>query len=189
MAESLFSTVKTELIYRQRWASRHDAELAIFEQEAADKPEEIRAKIAAAAWRRVDGHAPGLTGHALDAYLASGAVGTAMVPSGASTGAHEAVELRDRDTARYGGKGVLKAVGNIDDVIAPELITTARHPVRVELSGTWTRGQTVVDRRLVAGEGDGARGLPTADIDVALAVDGDRARRLFLDVVAPGVVA
>src|SRR5260370_24772790 len=59
---------------------------------------------------------------AVDVYLAGGAVGTAMVPSGASTGAHEAVELRDGDRARYGGKGVLKAVGNVDDVIAPELI-------------------------------------------------------------------
>src|SRR5258708_21979081 len=59
---------------------------------------------------------------AVDVYLAGGAVGTAMVPSGASTGAHEAVELRDGDTARYGGKGVLKAVGNVDDIIAPELL-------------------------------------------------------------------
>ena len=58
----------------------------------------------------------------VDVYLASAAVGTAMIPSGASTGAHEAVELRDGDTQRYGGKGVLKAVSNVDDVIAPELI-------------------------------------------------------------------
>jgi len=79
---------------------------------------------------------------AVDVYLASGTVGTAMVPSGASTGAHEAVELRDRDTARYGGKGVLKAVGNIDDVIAPELIgeqatdQSAIDSVLRELDGT-----------------------------------------------------
>src|SRR5207253_10456261 len=59
---------------------------------------------------------------AVDIFLAGGAVGTAMVPSGASTGAHEAVELRDGDKKRYGGKGVLKAVGNVDDLIAPELI-------------------------------------------------------------------
>src|SRR5438445_1688386 len=59
---------------------------------------------------------------AVDVFLASGAVGTAMVPSGASTGAHEAVELRDGDKKRYGGKGVLKALGNVDDVIAPELV-------------------------------------------------------------------
>ncbi len=54
--------------------------------------------------------------------LASGAVGTALVPSGASTGAHEAVELRDGDPARFGGKGVLRAVSNVADVIGPEII-------------------------------------------------------------------
>ena len=59
---------------------------------------------------------------AVDVFLAGGVVGTAMVPSGASTGAHEAVELRDGDPKRYRGKGVLHAVGNIDDIIAPELI-------------------------------------------------------------------
>ena len=46
----------------------------------------------------------------VDVFLDDGAVGTALVPSGASTGAHEAVELRDGDAARYGGKGVLNAV-------------------------------------------------------------------------------
>ncbi|MEP7157946.1 MAG: phosphopyruvate hydratase [Chloroflexota bacterium] len=53
--------------------------------------------------------------------LDSGAVGRAAVPSGASTGAHEAVELRDGDTKRYGGKGVLKAVANVIEIIAPAL--------------------------------------------------------------------
>ena len=48
---------------------------------------------------------------------------------------------------------------------------------------------TVVDRRLVAGEGDGERGLPLADVDVAVSIDGAAAARLFLDVVAPGTVA
>ena len=54
--------------------------------------------------------------------LASGWEGSALVPSGASTGKHEAVELRDGDPARYGGKGVLQAVSNVAEVIAPELI-------------------------------------------------------------------
>jgi enolase len=54
--------------------------------------------------------------------LMSGATGTALVPSGASTGAHEAVELRDGDPARYGGKGVRRAVSNVAEVIAPEVI-------------------------------------------------------------------
>ena len=52
----------------------------------------------------------------------SGAVGRAAVPSGASTGAHEAVELRDGDKSRYGGKGVRQAVENVVQVIAPELL-------------------------------------------------------------------
>ncbi|MFL5776058.1 MAG: phosphopyruvate hydratase, partial [Chloroflexota bacterium] len=55
----------------------------------------------------------------VDLVLADGSVGRAAVPSGASTGAHEAVELRDGDKARYGGKGVLTAVANITDTIAP----------------------------------------------------------------------
>ncbi|TMD07658.1 MAG: phosphopyruvate hydratase, partial [Chloroflexi bacterium] len=49
------------------------------------------------------------------------ASGRAIVPSGASTGAHEAVELRDGDGLRYGGKGVLRAVRNVVEVIAPEV--------------------------------------------------------------------
>lgn len=53
--------------------------------------------------------------------LAGGAQGRASVPSGASTGQYEACELRDGDTARYGGKGVLRAVGNIEGVLAPAL--------------------------------------------------------------------
>ncbi len=52
---------------------------------------------------------------------ASGAVGRAAVPSGASTGEHEAVELRDGDEQRYGGKGVRQAVNNVNDVLAPRL--------------------------------------------------------------------
>src|SRR5690625_1046171 len=52
----------------------------------------------------------------------SGAFGTALVPSGASTGEYEAVELRDGDKDRYLGKGVLKAVENVNETIAPELI-------------------------------------------------------------------
>ena len=52
----------------------------------------------------------------------SGAKGRAMVPSGASTGVHEALELRDKDSKRYKGKGVLKAVNNVNDEIAPEII-------------------------------------------------------------------
>ncbi|HEX5274803.1 MAG TPA: phosphopyruvate hydratase [Candidatus Rubrimentiphilum sp.] len=71
-----------------------------------------------------------------------GAVEEAMVPSGASTGAHEAAELRDGDKARYGGKGVLKAVAGVNDVIGPAiegLDATAQREIDerlIELDGT-----------------------------------------------------
>ena len=57
----------------------------------------------------------------VDVYLEDGSMGRAAVPSGASTGEHEAVELRDGDKSRYMGKGVLKAVENVNEIIGPEL--------------------------------------------------------------------
>ena len=59
---------------------------------------------------------------AAEVVLEGGCRGEASVPSGASTGQHEALELRDGDMTRYFGKGVLKAIGNVNDIIAPELI-------------------------------------------------------------------
>ncbi|WP_232696588.1 phosphopyruvate hydratase [Brevibacillus daliensis] len=58
----------------------------------------------------------------VEVYLEDGSMGRAAVPSGASTGAHEAVELRDGDKSRYLGKGVTQAVSNVNDIIADELI-------------------------------------------------------------------
>lgn len=58
----------------------------------------------------------------VEVVLSEGATGRAIVPSGASTGAHEAVELRDSDSPRYGGKGVLAAVENVNTVIADEIL-------------------------------------------------------------------
>jgi enolase len=58
----------------------------------------------------------------VDVILDNGILGRAAVPSGASTGSKEAVELRDNDKKRYLGKGVLKAVSNVKDIIAPKLI-------------------------------------------------------------------
>jgi enolase len=55
----------------------------------------------------------------VDVWLESGVMGRASVPSGASTGEHEALELRDGDKNRYGGKGVQKAVENVNKTIAP----------------------------------------------------------------------
>jgi enolase len=70
-----------------------------------------------------------------------GAMGRAAVPSGASTGIHEAVELRDNDKKKYGGKGVLKAVKNVNDIIAKELI------------GLEVADQTGVDKTLLTLDG------------------------------------
>src|SRR5215469_4737627 len=58
----------------------------------------------------------------VDVVLEDGAMGRAAVPSGASTGAHEAAELRDNDKSRYMGKGVFKAVDNVREKLAPEVV-------------------------------------------------------------------
>src|SRR5215831_19145770 len=57
----------------------------------------------------------------VEVILADGSIGRAAVPSGASTGAYEALEMRDGDMARYLGRGTLKAVKNVNEVIAPKL--------------------------------------------------------------------
>jgi enolase len=83
----------------------------------------------------------------VEVYLESGARGRAIVPSGASTGAHEAVELRDGDKERYLGKGVLKAVQNVNDVIAPKLEgmdaleQVAIDRLLIDLDGTPNKGK------------------------------------------------
>lgn len=77
--------------------------------------------------------------------LESGIIGVASVPSGASTGENEALELRDGDPKRYGGKGVLKAVANINEKIAPEIIgmscleQRAIDEAMIKLDGTATK--------------------------------------------------
>jgi enolase len=83
----------------------------------------------------------------VDVLCSDGSFGRAAVPSGASTGEHEAVELRDGDKARYLGKGVLKAVQNVNDIIAPELIDMdvtdqafIDHTM-IELDGTETKSK------------------------------------------------
>ncbi len=82
----------------------------------------------------------------VDVVLADGSVGTAAVPSGASTGLHEAVELRDGDTTRYGGKGVLSAVRNVDEEIA------------VRLVGMDAADQAAIDAELIALDGTPNKG-------------------------------
>jgi enolase len=84
----------------------------------------------------------------VEVQLDSGVIGRAIVPSGASTGMNEALELRDGDKGRYGGKGVIKAVDNVNEVIAPELLgMDATEQVAIdeymvqELDGTETKSK------------------------------------------------
>lgn len=82
-----------------------------------------------------------------DVHLASGGAGSAAVPSGASTGQHEAVELRDGDAARYGGKGVINAVSHVNGEIRDALLgaeaveQTAIDEALIELDGTTNKGR------------------------------------------------
>ena len=82
----------------------------------------------------------------VDVSLAGGAMGRAAVPSGASTGTHEAVELRDGDAARYGGKGVLRAVGSVNGELADAL------------SGMDAQDQAALDRAMIALDGTADKG-------------------------------
>ena len=83
----------------------------------------------------------------VDVSLASGITGRAAVPSGASTGENEAIELRDGDKKRYGGKGVLKAVKNVNDVIYPEVVgmdaldQAGLDKAMIDLDGTETKSK------------------------------------------------
>ncbi len=83
----------------------------------------------------------------VDVILTDGSRGRAAVPSGASTGAHEAVELRDGDKTRYGGKGVQKAVANVRNLIAPRLAgmdaleQAAIDKAMIDLDGTANKGR------------------------------------------------
>ncbi|HHX12450.1 MAG TPA: phosphopyruvate hydratase, partial [Clostridiales bacterium] len=83
----------------------------------------------------------------VEVVLADGSIGRAAVPSGASTGAFEAVELRDGDKSRYLGKGVLTAVNNVNEIIAPEIIgmnaldQVAIDQLLIDLDGTPNKGK------------------------------------------------
>ena len=108
-----------------------------------------------------------------DVILVTGERGRAAVPSGASTGEHEAVELRDGDESRYGGKGVLKAVGNVNDVIAREL------------KGMDALDQRGIDQKLVQLDGTpnksnlGANALLAVSMATARAAANQRRQPLY----------
>ena len=83
----------------------------------------------------------------VDVTLECGVVGRAAVPSGASTGENEALELRDGDKQRYGGKGTLKAVDNVNNILAPALVGMSALQQRaidrkmIQLDGTPTKSR------------------------------------------------
>ena len=96
----------------------------------------------------------------VEVVTCDGSCGVAMVPSGASTGSFEAVELRDGDKSRYMGKGVLKAVENVNNIIAPEL------------EGMNVYEQTLIDKKLIEIDGTENKGKlgANATLGVSLAV-------------------
>jgi len=107
----------------------------------------------------------------VEVVVESGFVGTAMVPSGASTGAFEAVELRDGDKSRYLGKGVLTAVKNVNEIIRPELI------------GMDVYNQPAIDKKLIELDGTENKGKlgANATLGVSLAVARAAAQSLGLE--------
>lgn len=106
----------------------------------------------------------------VEVTLESGAVGRALVPSGASTGEYEAVELRDGDKNRYLGKGVLKAVENVNNVIGPELI------------GYDALDQVAVDKALIALDGTENKGKLGANAILGVSMATARAAADYLDI-------
>ncbi|MFM9328992.1 phosphopyruvate hydratase [Paenibacillus mesotrionivorans] len=120
----------------------------------------------------------------VEVYLESGAVGRAIVPSGASTGAHEAVELRDNDKSRYLGKGVLKAVENVNDVIAPEIIgldaldQVGIDTKMIELDGTHNKGKLGANAILAVSMAVARAAADALDIPLYVYLGGFNAKTL-----------
>lgn len=106
-----------------------------------------------------------------EVYLESGVRGRAAVPSGASTGTREALELRDKDAGRYGGKGVMKAVQNVNDAIAPKLL------------GIEATEQVLIDRTML--ELDGTANKEKLGANAILSVSLAVARAAALELEMP----
>jgi enolase len=104
-----------------------------------------------------------------EVYLVSGETGRAAVPSGASTGEHEAVELRDGDRKRYGGKGVTRAVRNVNEIIAREV------------EGMDALDQTELDAALIELDGTPNKSKLGANALLAVSLAAARAAASFLD--------
>ncbi|MDD3824189.1 MAG: phosphopyruvate hydratase, partial [Sphaerochaetaceae bacterium] len=106
----------------------------------------------------------------VDVILEDGSMGRAAVPSGASTGVHEAVELRDGDKKRFMGKGVLKAVDNVNTLIAPEL------------EGMDALDQVAIDQALLSLDGTENKGKLGANAILGVSMAVARAAADFLGV-------
>ena len=106
----------------------------------------------------------------VEVYTESGAFGRGMVPSGASTGEHEAIELRDGDKARYLGKGVLKAVANVNDIIADAIL------------GFDVRDQLAIDKTMIDLDGTPNKEKLGANAILAVSIAVARAAADYLDV-------
>ena len=106
----------------------------------------------------------------VDVMLESGFMGRASVPSGASTGEHEALELRDGDKGRYGGKGVLKAVENINDIIAPKLV------------GMSALDQMGIDHTMLAWDGTKTKSNLGANAILGVSLAVAKAAAAYLDI-------
>ena len=105
----------------------------------------------------------------VDVYLASGVMGRAAVPSGASTGENEAIELRDGDKKRYLGKGVLKAVDNVNNVIAPALL------------GVSALEQRLIDEKMLALDGTKTKSKLGANAILGVSLAVAKAAAVYLD--------
>lgn len=106
----------------------------------------------------------------VDVHLACGIIGRAAVPSGASTGENEAIELRDQDKGRYCGKGVLKAVKNVNEVIDPALC------------GMSVLEQTAIDRKLIELDGTKTKSNVGANAMLGVSLAVAKAAAAYLDI-------
>jgi len=106
----------------------------------------------------------------VDVTLECGVMGRAAVPSGASTGENEAIELRDGDKNRYSGKGVLKAVANVNDIIAPALI------------GMCSLEQRSIDKKMIALDGTKTKSRLGANAILGVSLAVAKAAAAYLDV-------
>ena len=106
----------------------------------------------------------------VDVTLECGIMGRASVPSGASTGEHEALELRDGDKKRYGGKGTLKAVDNVNKIIAPEIL------------GMSALDQRAIDHKMLALDGTKTKSKLGANAILGVSLAVAKAAANYLDI-------